>query len=919
MPRIIFKCPYLKGGNNTGHLSNLVKYIATRNGVQKFRTENKNLPTTKKQAELIKNILKEFPDSKNLFEYEDYIQSKTIENASDFIAIALEHNLDVTAKKDNYVDYIANRPRVEKLSSHGLFTSGSEKIVLSKVAEEVAHHEANVWTPIISLRREDAVSTGFDNVEKWKDFLESYAPTIAENLKIPIEHFKWYAAFHNESHHPHIHMICYSTDIRRGYLTKDGIKNIKSGLVSNIFHNEMKEIYAEQSHRRDDLKAESKKIFLQLIAKMKTGNIQNPKLELLLLELAEKLKLTKGKRVYGYLSPKLKNIVDSIVDELAKEKTVSDAYNLWYEMRNEVLKSYSDNPTDPIPLSKQKEFKSIKNFIIFEADKLSKNEISLSELEDIEVDGEYENTSADNFLDKDFEEASDISAFTLDEIDNESIKEPSIPHVKWSEDYKKARKLLFGTENEEPNFEKAMELFNSESGKGNVLAVFDIGRMYADGLAVEINAEQAQDYYAKALDGFLFVENEKPWKYTQYRIGKMFAQGLGTEQNYENGAEWLSKSSAEKYKFAEYSLGGLYYRGQGVEQNYGKAFELYLRSAKQGFPYADFEAAKMFRDGIGTEKDEEQSNICFEKAFVGFENLEKQNRDDKLQYRIGWMLQNGIGTEKDIVRAKEYFQKSAKLGNIFACYSLAKIILAEENPKEEEIKSAIEFLKTASDSGNPFAQYALAKLYYEGKYIGQNISKAVELFTYSAEQDNEWSAYRLGKIYLKEENFKNISSATHWLKQSAEQGNQFAQYGLGKLYLKGEEFPKDIEKALQYLTSSAEQGNQFAQYILGKMHLTGQGVAKDKETAVKWFTLSADQGNEYAKFFLENMDKWHEPSVSFAVSRLIYHMSRIFEDNITKCKSPIDLTVDSKLLRKLKQKKMAQGHKHDDYEQNMSL
>ncbi|WMI82431.1 MobP3 family relaxase [Anaerotignum sp. MB30-C6] len=919
MARIIFKCPYLKGGNNTAHLSNLVKYIATRNGVQKFSAENKNLPATKKQAALIKNILKEFPDSKNLFEYEDYIQNKTIENASDFISIALEHNLDVTAKKENYVDYIANRPRVEKLSSHGLFTSGTEKIVLSKVAEEVAHHEGNVWTPIISLRREDAVSTGFDNVEKWKDFLESYAPTIAENLKIPIEHFKWYAAFHNESHHPHIHMICYSTDIRRGYLTKDGIKNIKSGLVSNIFHNEMKEIYAEQSHRRDNLKAESKKIFLQLIAKMKTGNVQNPKLELLLLELAEKLKLTKGKRVYGYLSPKLKNIVDSIVDELAKEKTVSDAYNLWYEMRNEVLKSYSDNPTDPIPLSKQKEFKPIKNFIIFEADKLSKNEISLSELEDIEVDGEYENTSADNFLDKDFEEASEISAFTLDEIDNESIKEPSIPHVKWSEDYKKARKLLFGTENEEPDFEQAMEIFKSESVKGNVLAVFDLGRIYADGLGVDMDIDKAQKYYAKALEGFSFVENKKPWKYTQYRIGKMFAQGLGIEQNYENAAEWFEKSSSQKYKFAEYSLGGLYYRGQGVEQNYGKAFELYQQSAKQGFPYADFEVAKMFRDGIGTEKNEKQSNIYFKKAFVGFEDLEKQNRDDKLQYRLGWMLQNGIGTEKDIVRAKEYFQKSAKLGNTFACYSLAKIILAEENPAEEEIKSAIEYLKTASDSGNPFAQYALAKLYYEGKYIGQDISKAIELFTYSAEQDNEWSDYRLGKIYLTEDNFKDITSATRWLKQSAEKGNQFAQYVLGKLYLKGEEIPKDVEKALQYLTSSAEQGNQFSQYILGKTYLIGEGVAKDKETAVKWFTLSAEQGNEYAKFFLENMDKWHEPSLGFAVSRLFHHMSRILEDNISKPKSPVSLTVDSKLLRKLKQKKMTQGHKQDDLEQNMSL
>lgn len=379
MPRIIFKCPYLKGGNNTAHLSNLVKYIATRSGVQKFSAENKNLPSTKKQEHLIADIIKKFPNTRNLFEYEDYIASKTIENASDFISIALEHNLDIVAKKENYVDYIANRPRVEKLSSHGLFTSGDDGIILSKVDDEVSNHQGNVWTPIISLRREDAASMGFDHVENWKDFLSLYAPTIAENLKIPIEDFRWYAAFHNESHHPHIHMICYSTNIRRGYLTKEGIKNIKSGLVSYIFKNEMKGIYEQQSQRRDSLKVESKKSLLQLIADMKTGTIQNSKMKELILLLAEKLKHTTGKRVYGYLQPNVKKIVDSIVDELAKDEKVSKAYSLWYEMRNEVLLSYSDNLPEPLLLSKQKEFKSIKNFIITETDKLSKDEMGFFE------------------------------------------------------------------------------------------------------------------------------------------------------------------------------------------------------------------------------------------------------------------------------------------------------------------------------------------------------------------------------------------------------------------------------------------------------------------------------------------------------------------------------------------------------------
>ena len=260
MPRLILKCPYLKGGMERGspHLSNLVKYMATRNGVEKLNVENINLPTTKKQENLINQIIKEFPNTKNLFEYEDYLENKTSKNASEFISIALEQNLDKIGKRKNYVDYIANRPRVEKLSSHGLFTSGNEKIILSKVAEEIANHQGNVWTPIISLKREDTVRTGFDNAESWHNMLSYLAPTIAESLKIPVQNFKWYAAFHNESHHPHVHMICYCANPREGFLTKKGIEKMKSGLVKNIFKNEMQGIYLAQAKRRDDLKSESK-------------------------------------------------------------------------------------------------------------------------------------------------------------------------------------------------------------------------------------------------------------------------------------------------------------------------------------------------------------------------------------------------------------------------------------------------------------------------------------------------------------------------------------------------------------------------------------------------------------------------------------------------------------------------------------
>jgi len=190
--------------------------------------------------------------------------------------------------------------------------------------------------------------------------------------------------------------------------------------------------------------------------------------------------------------------------------------------------------------------------------------------------------------------------------------------------------------------------------------------------------------------------------------------------------------------------------------------------------------------------------------------------------------------------------------------------------------------------------------------------------TQSAEKQNQFAQYQLGKLYLTGEQIpKDVQKAVSYLTASAEQGNQFAQYQLGKLYLTGEQIPKDVQKAISYLTASAEQSNQFAQYVLGKLYLMGKEIPKDKETAIKWFTLSAEQGNEYAQFFLDNMDNWKEPSVSFAVTRLMHHMSRIFENNQPPQKASISLQIDSKRMRKLREKKMAQGHKQDDHEQRL--
>lgn len=890
MPRIVLKCPYLKGGakKTAAHLSNLVTYMATRSGVEKLLKAKVNLPTTLKQEELIQQIINEFPESKKLFEYEDYIESKSFENGSEFISIALEQNLEKVGQRENYVDYIANRPRVQRMGNHGLFTGGDDEIILNKIAEEVSNHQGNIWIPIISLRREDAIRTGFDKAESWHNMLSYFAPEIAESMKIPIQNFRWYAAFHNESHHPHVHMVCYSTELNEGFLTKKGIEQMKSGLVKNIFKGELHELYAQQTERRDQLKRESSEELLKLISEMKTGHAQNPKIEELFLELSEKLKHSNGKKVYGYLQPSVKAIVDELVDLLSKEEVVAKAYELWYEKREEVLQSYMDDLPERLPLSAQKEFKSIKNMIISEADQFSVESYELVEMTTIE----------ESFNDKvpepiEYELSVEFNGFDYeqDEVQSGNVLNENTQDffVDWTDSYKMARELLVGTEDIPQDFEMARIKLEQEAETGNVLAIYDLGRIYSLGLGVEKNSDTADGYYVKAFVGFQQVESRKAWKYTEYRIGKMHAAGQGTDQDYLKAAEWFQLSTEKKYKYAQYSLGALYHRGQNVEQDFDKAFELYLKSAKQGFPYADFEVAKMYRDGIGTDKDELKSRQHFQRAFEGFERLEQTSKDDKIQYRLGWMLQNGVGTGPDLTRAKDYYQKSAKMGNVYSSFALAKIVLKEKNPEPDELKKAIEFLQSVADSDdvslkdikNP-AAYSLGKLFLEGKVVAKNIAQAI-----------------------------------HYFDTSNEYGNPWASYQLGKLYLQGKEIPKNLEKAIQYLTSSAEVGNPFSQYLLGKTYLLGKDVPKDKEQAIKWLNLSAEQGNEYAKFFLDNIDQLGEPSVAFVISRLLKHMSKIFEETSMPYRNSNGMKIDSKLLRKLKEKKVAQGHKQD--EQNYLL
>ena len=274
------------------------------------------------------------------------------------------------AKRENYVDYIANRPHVQKVGTHGLFTAGDEPLVLSRVADEVANHPGVVWLPIISLKREDAARLGFDNAARWQKLLSSRAMDVAEAMKIPYEQFRWYAAFHDEGTHPHVHMVVYSADGKSGFLTTHGIEQIKSVLAKDIFEQDLITIYQRQTQRRDELTEDTEEVMRRLVTEMQSGTLENERIGQLMTELAQRLRNTSGKKQYGYLSPPLKSLVDEIVDELEQDPRIAAAYDLWYREREEVLRTYKDDLPERAPLSQQKEFKRIKNIIIGEAAKL---------------------------------------------------------------------------------------------------------------------------------------------------------------------------------------------------------------------------------------------------------------------------------------------------------------------------------------------------------------------------------------------------------------------------------------------------------------------------------------------------------------------------------------------------------------------
>ena len=362
MARLIQKSGYIQGGRAARYM----EYVSKRDGVEVLQSTE---PVTKKQMQFLTKLLKDFPDAKELFEYSDYLQTPNRGTASAFIAAALDTHLHELESESGYMAYIANRPRAEKRGGHGLF-SAADVTDLKAAKNELETHAGKVWTFIFSLRREDAERLGYSKAATWQNLLKQESHSIAEAMRIPPEKFRWYAAYHDEGHHPHIHMMAWSDDPKVGFLTQKGIASIWSKMTNEIFRDEMTELYIRKDAAYKESIQTAKALLLERIRALETGAADDPGLVKELQELSQALAQVGGKHVYSYLPKSVKAQVDAIVERLAQLPEVAACYEQWWQLKDEIAGYYGQNTPPPQPLTQQKEFRAIKNFIIREADSI---------------------------------------------------------------------------------------------------------------------------------------------------------------------------------------------------------------------------------------------------------------------------------------------------------------------------------------------------------------------------------------------------------------------------------------------------------------------------------------------------------------------------------------------------------------------
>ena len=582
MARLIVKSPYIKCGTGQS-AGGYLKYIATRERVEIIPDDR---PPTNKQEQLIAKLVKDFPDAKELMEYEDYTAHPTKATASALITLALESNWDRVQGMEGYAKYIALRPRAERLGEHGLF-GDDDDVDLSRVMDELDHYTGNVWTHIISLHREDAERLGYNHAEAWRTLLRTHRNDIAVAMKIPPEDFRWYAAFHDEGNHPHVHMMAWSAKQNQAYLSVEGIKKIKSTLTNQIFRQDLLHVYEQKSKSRDELMAEVRKAMLELAKAMREMTCIHPEAEQMIWDLSRQLGQVGGKKTYGYLPKPMKKLVDEIVDEMARLPTVDACYQTWWELQCQVEDYYSeDKKRIRPPLSQQKEFRQIKNAVIKEAEHLRMNRFSFED-EEMQDDGEQISTYAMSYACQDLQSIANDDSFPLEERDEaaeqlEQLADAGDTHAQYiiGTAYRDGGLLI-------PDTAKAQKLLERAAEQDLDVAQYALGKLYLSDDA-DVHDSAKGIYWLKRS-----ADNGND--YAAYRLGKEYLSGKNTIKDAETAVSYLRQAADNGSAYAQYLLGKLTLMGEGVPKDPDTAYEWFAAARDNGHAYAEFFMKRMER------------------------------------------------------------------------------------------------------------------------------------------------------------------------------------------------------------------------------------------------------------------------------------------------------------------------------------
>ena len=455
-----------------------------------------------------------------------------------------------------YMEYMAERPR-----SHGLF-GDEDNVDMDDVMKELNECPGNIWTHIISLKREDAERLGYDHAAQWRNLIRSHRNEIAAAMNIPPGDFRWYAAFHDEGGHPHIHMMAWSVKPGQAYLSKDGIRKIKSTLTNDIFKQEMLHTYEQKSSSRNELVRRAREELKVLAQEMQASLSSHPEVESLMMTLAAQLESVTGKKKYDYLPKAVKKTVDEIVDLMEQLPVISECYQVWWALQCQIEDFYSEKERQRPPLSEQKEFRSIKNAVVQEAENILMGKVT--------------------FEDEEMEEPTDFSDLSYD---------------CWA--------LWMVTQDDTAPMadrdEAAAQLIDKAKNGGRY-AQYLIGKLYQDGPVLIPDSVEAWYWFDQsARQGVVAA---------QYELGMLLLTNDSEVRDLKSGIQWLEYAVRHGSDCASYRLGKEFLKGEIVERDITKAVEYLTQSAEAGNQYAQYALGKLYLDS----QDREQAHYWFTRS-----------------------------------------------------------------------------------------------------------------------------------------------------------------------------------------------------------------------------------------------------------------------------------------------------------------